>query len=137
MSWLMDLLQGALLGPAIVGSVYSVLCLAAVLWFCRRYSLRPVASPFYQPPVTVLKPVCGLEKNLGVNLRSICLQDYPDYQLIFCNQDPDDPALPLLWDIQEEFGADRVSVVVDDVQAGPNGKVNNLLGGLAEARHEI
>jgi ceramide glucosyltransferase len=137
MSWWVNLLQGALLGPTIVGSVYGILCLVAVLWFCRRHSLRPAASPSDQPPVTVLKPVCGLEKHLGANLRSICLQEYPDYQVVFCLQDPGDPALPLLWEIQQEFGADRVSVIVADVQAGLNGKVNNLLGGLAEARHEI
>jgi ceramide glucosyltransferase len=91
----------------------------------------------YQPPVTVLKPVYGLEKHLKANLRSICLQDYPEYQVIFCVQRPDDPALPLAWEIQQEFGGERVSVVVADIQAGPNGKVNNLLGGLCDARHDI
>jgi ceramide glucosyltransferase len=75
----------------------------------------------------VLKPVYGLEKHLKANLRSICLQDYPEYQVIFCMQQPDDPALPLALEIQQEFGRERMSVVVADVQAGPNGKVNTAL----------
>jgi ceramide glucosyltransferase len=137
MSWLMALLQGIALLPAVIGSAYSILSALAVLWFCRQRPLSSVARAPYQPPVTVLKPVYGPEKNLKANLRSICLQEYPVYQVVFCFQRLDDPALPLAWEIQEEFGGDRVSVVVADVQAGTNGKVNNLLGGLIEARHEI
>lgn len=137
MAWWVALLQGIVLLPAVTGSVYGMLCSLAVLRFCRQHCSCPVGQASYLPPVTVLKPVYGLEKHLRANLRSICVQDYPEYQVVFCIQDPDDPALPLVWDIQEEFGTDRVSVVVADVQAGPNGKVNNLLGGLAEARHEI
>lgn len=108
-----------------------------MLWFCRKHAPSTVVRSVFQPPVTVLKPVYGLEKNLKANLRSICLQDYPVCQVVLCFQRPDDPALPLAWEIQQEFGTNRVSVVVSQRQAGPNGKVNNLLGGLAEARHEL
>lgn len=87
--------------------------------------------------MTVLKPVHGLEKDLKGNLRSICLQDYPGYQVIFSAQRVDDPAIPLLYELQQEFRPERVSVVVTNIQAGLNGKVNNLLGALTEARHEI
>jgi ceramide glucosyltransferase len=89
------------------------------------------------PGVTVLKPVCGLEKNLAVNLRSACLQDYPDYQVVYSVQDSDDPALPLLREIQQEFGAERVSVACSVANVGVNGKINNLAGALPQARHEL
>jgi ceramide glucosyltransferase len=137
MSWVVDLLQGITLLPTVIGSVHSIISFFAVLWFCHRYAPSAVVRSVFQPPVTVLKPVYGLEKNLKANLRSICLQDYPVYQVVLCFQRPDDPALPLAWEIREEFGANRVSVVVSQIQAGPNGKVNNLLGGLTEARHEV
>ncbi len=88
------------------------------------------------PPVTILKPVRGLEKNLKSNLRSACLQDYPDFQVVLSVQDFNDPAIPLLKEIQREF-PERVSVAVEDTQAGPNGKINNLLGALRHARHDI
>jgi ceramide glucosyltransferase len=87
--------------------------------------------------VTILKPLCGLEKNQRVNLRSACLQDYPKYQVIFSVQDPDDPVMPLLKEIQQEFGPEKVSVVVENCQAGPNGKINNLLGALPHAHYDI
>ncbi|OLE19865.1 MAG: ceramide glucosyltransferase, partial [Cyanobacteria bacterium 13_1_40CM_2_61_4] len=89
------------------------------------------------PPVTILKPVCGLEKNLRENLRSACAQDYPEYQVVFSVQAPDDPALPLVRELQREFGAQRVSIAVDDRQTAPNGKIKNLLGGFPYARYDI
>lgn len=145
MASLIDLLQWLCLIPVIGGSVYGVLCVPAALRFCRQQVTGPSGpsqsgSPFAGgtwPPVTVLKPVHGLEKNLKANLRSICLQDYSDYQVVFSAQRHDDPAIPLLREIQQEFGAGRVTVVVKNLQAGMNGKVNNLLGALTEAKHDI
>ena len=112
MKWVVDLLQGITLLPTVIGSAHSVISLCVVLWFCRTRVPSSVARSVFQPPVTVLKPVYGLEKNLKANLRSICLQDYPLYQVVLCFQRPDDPALPLAWEIHQEFGANRVSVVV-------------------------
>jgi ceramide glucosyltransferase len=88
------------------------------------------------PPVTVLKPVCGLERNIERNLRSACLQDYPDYQVVFSVQRLDDPALPLLYRLQRDYGPERVSVVAVASQPVVNGKVQNLLNAFTAARHD-
>jgi len=134
---LKSLLEWMFLVPTITGSVYVVLCLIA-LW---RFHTRPpktARKPFVSwPPVTMLKPVHGLEKNQRENLRSACLQDYPLFQVVFSVQTPDDPAVPLLREIQREFGAESVTVVIGNRRAGSNGKINNMLGGLPYARHEI
>ncbi|PYU94782.1 MAG: ceramide glucosyltransferase [Acidobacteria bacterium] len=132
-----SLLEWMFLVPTITGSVYVVLCLIA-LW---RFHTRPpktARKPFVSwPPVTMLKPVHGLEKNQRENLRSACLQDYPLFQVVFSVQTPDDPAVPLLREIQREFGPESVTVVIGNRRAGSNGKINNMLGGLPYARHEI
>jgi ceramide glucosyltransferase len=94
------------------------------------------SSSLEWPPVTILKPVCGVEKNLKNNLRSACLQDYPEFQIVFSVQDPRDPVIPLVREIEEEFGRKKVSIAIEDRQAGPNGKINNLLGGLSHARYD-
>jgi ceramide glucosyltransferase len=131
------ILEWILLIPTIVGAVFAVLCLFAALRLCARPA-PPARHGFAEwPPVTMLKPVCGLEKNLKDNLRSACRQDYPEFQVVFSVQDPQDPAVPLLQDIQREFGPDRVSVAVENRPAGCNGKINNLIGGLVHARYEI
>lgn len=123
--------------PVIFGSVYALLCLAAVFRFSSR-STPDGKEPFTEwPPVTILKPICGLEKNLRTNLRTTCEQDYPDFQVVLSVQHPDDPAIPLLYEIQREFGRKRVTVAVEDCPVGPNRKINNLVGGLHHARHDI
>src|SRR5262249_18265406 len=126
-------LQWVLLLPVVAGSVYAVLC----VWAISRLRARsPRSRPLFRPPVTLLKPICGLEKDLAVNVRRACRQDYPEYQVVLSVQTRDDPALPLLREIQAEFGPDRVDVVVDGTQTAPNGKIRNLLGALPQARHD-
>jgi len=129
-------LPWALLLPVALGSLYAVACLVAVLRIASRQK-HPRKDPPFSPPVTVLKPICGLEKGLEENLRSTCIQDYPEFQVVFSVQRRDDPALPLLHRLQSEFGSERVDVVVDDAQTAPNGKIRNLLGALPRARYPV
>jgi ceramide glucosyltransferase len=112
-------------------------CWLAVLlctpWFRARKRGR--MSTGFQPALTLLKPVYGLEKNLYENLRTACMQDYPEYQVVYSVQRKDDPAIPLLCQLQAEYGRERVSVVIADEEVGLNGKINNLAGALPHARH--
>ena len=136
---MIELFQWLCLIPVVGGSLFGLLCVPAALWFCRNRAASAAATfPEGQwPPVTILKPVYGLEKDLKANLRTLCVQDYPAYQVVFSAQRSDDPAIPLLHELQQEFGPARVSVAVKNLQAGMNGKVNNLLGGLTEAKHDV
>ena len=119
-----------------VGAACWLVTLFAAPFFCKRR--RPGSGTFDTwPPVTILKPVCGLEKNLAENLRTACDQDYPDYQVVYSTQRQDDPAIGVLREIESEFGPERVSIVVSDVKIGANGKINNLAGALSAARHAI
>jgi ceramide glucosyltransferase len=130
-------LEWLFLIPTIGGSVYAVLCVIAIARL--RGSARNKSESVFEswPPVTVLKPVHGLEKNQKENLRSTCIQDYPEFQVVFSVQDPDDAAIPLLRELQREFGTERVTVAIENCRAGTNGKINNMVGGLKHARHEI
>ena len=136
MDW-SDVIQSASLVPVIVGSIYSVVCLICVAIFRFRCSIPPQVPDSGWPAVSILKPVHGLEKDLDKNLRSICLQDYPQYQVIFCVQSETDRAIPLLKRLQAEFTSDLVTVVVEKRRVGANGKINNLVGGLAYAKHDF
>lgn len=137
MSSLRHILEWIFLIPAVGGSLYAILCLLAMIRLRTRRQ-RPSRYAFDTwPPVTVLKPIYGLEKNLKENLRSVCTQDYPEYQVVFSVQRRDDPAIPLLREIEREFGGSRVSVAIEECRAGSNGKINNMIGGLKHARHDI
>jgi len=132
-----DVLLWVCLIPVICGSFYALLCMAVALWYARQRPPAFTEKALFQPPVTVLKPVYGLESGLKERLRTACQQDYPVYQVVFCVQNPADPALKVVKEIQAEFGETRVTIALRDICAGPNGKVNNLLGGLDVARHDV
>ncbi len=127
-----DILQIVLLLPVVGGSIYGVLC----IWAAARFFARPRAAETFKPPITVLKPIYGLDKGLEENLLSLCRQDYPDYQIVMAVQRTDDPALPLLRRLAAEFPA-RVTLVIKPSEPVVNGKVQNLVNALTAARHEI
>ncbi len=131
------ILQWILLIPAAGGSVYGILCLLAMVRLRTRTQRASKHAFTTWPPVTVLKPIYGLEKNLRENLSSICRQDYPKYQVVFSVQRHDDPAISLLREIAQEFGNEKVTVAIEECRAGTNGKINNMIGGLKHARHDI
>jgi len=131
------ILQWLSIIPAIGGSIYGILCVLASIRFRKRHSRRKKPSFESWPPVTILKPIHGLEKNQRENLRSTCIQDYPEFQVVFSVQDPDDAAIPLLKEIQREFGEARVTVAFGNHREGTNGKINNMIGGLQHARHDV
>ena len=134
-----EIFQVLCLIPIISGSVFSILSVWTIVSFFKTSKVGKKNPKFieFKPPVSVLKPVRGLEKNLKSQLRSICLQDYPNYQVIYSVQDPEDPALTIIKEIQDEIGSKRVAIVISDVEAGANGKVNNLLGAIKKADYEI
>jgi len=74
-----------------VAAGYEAMALLAVLVWTVRRTRTPRGQP--SQPVTLLKPLCGAEPGLYENLRSFCLQDYPQYQIVFGIQDEADPAL--------------------------------------------
>jgi ceramide glucosyltransferase len=133
---LLSLIGCICLIPAIGGSIYSLLSLIAVSRFTKQSASSSQGSFSEWPPVTILKPVCGLEKNHKESLRSACLQDYQEYQVVFAVQDPQDPVVSVLEEIREEFGPERVAIAIENRQAGPNKKINNLLGALPHARYD-
>jgi len=126
-------LEIALLTPILGGSLLSCLCLLAADRTLRR---RPPVDHSFRPPVTVLKPIYGLDKELEANLRSLCEQDYPDFQIVTAVQRSDDPALTILRRLAAEY-PDRITLVVEQSEPIVNGKVQNLVNALATARNEI
>lgn len=122
--------------PVVLGSLYGIACVAA-LAVVKRRARGQGEAPGSSAPVSVLKPVYGVEKGLRENLRSACVQDHPDFEVVFSVQREEEPALPLLVELEREFGPELVKVAVDTAQTAPNGKIRNLLGGLPRARHQL
>lgn len=114
---------------------YLLLAIAGVFRFARK--TRRATVPCDLAPVTVLKPVCGLEPELLENLRSFCDQDFTSYQVIFGVRDPNDPAIPVIEKVIGEFPDKDLSLVVNERVIGGNLKVSNLANMFETARHDI
>jgi len=130
-----SLIEALLLLPVVGGSLFYMATQVTASLFFR--SEQGQATNTNQPPVTMLKPIYGLERNLERNLRSALSQDYPDYQVVMSVQRLDDPALPLLRRLEQEYGPERATVVAVQSEPVVNGKVQNLENGLSAARHDI
>ncbi|MGA2357281.1 MAG: bacteriohopanetetrol glucosamine biosynthesis glycosyltransferase HpnI, partial [Terriglobales bacterium] len=89
------------------------------------------------PPVSILKPLKGIDPEIWENFCSHCEQDYPEFQLIFGVSDPADPAIEVVHRVQAKYPNLPIELVVCDRILGANVKVSNLAQMLPVARHEI
>ena len=93
-------------------------------------------QPGAAPPVTILKPVHGVDPEAYENFRSHCLQDYPQFEIIFTVNDGSDAAVPLIERLQREYPQRRIHLAMSQQVLGTNRKVSNLMQALPQARHE-
>jgi len=134
----MQMLDLILFVPAVLAGasfIYVCICVVSVLRFRARLKARGAST--FQPPVTILKPICGLEHELAKNLRSFCDQDYTDLQVIFGVRENTDAAIPVIKRVIAEFPDRDLSLVIDDTVIGSNYKVSNLANMFETARHDI
>ena len=130
----MGLAKLVTLSLMVASTGYWLLCLIGALKFMSR---RPVERLEGAPPVTMLKPVRGLDPDLAENCRSFCRQDYPVYQAIFGVADPQDAAIPVLQRVLEESANEQHRLVIGPEVYGPNRKISLLHQMLPFAAHEI
>jgi ceramide glucosyltransferase len=88
------------------------------------------------PPVSVLKPLKGLDDNLFDNLESICRQEYPAYEVIFSLQDYNDPAYKVARKIKDKYPEHDITILAKRCEEGLNPKVNNLIPAYRIAKYE-
>jgi len=123
-----------LLGLAAIPFIYY----GIALFSCWRFFGRPPhkTARGFTPPVSILKPIRGLDPEAYENFASFCRQDYPDYELLFCLGDREDPALPLIDRLMREFPARRIRVLFGSGRDATNDKVAKLARLVSEAAHE-
>jgi ceramide glucosyltransferase len=129
-----------LLGLVAIMAVTSTLLSLAALWWVTRGSRGRwmlVAHGDYTPPVTVFKPLKGLDEELEQNLRSFFLLDYPVYQLVFGVADEDDPAIVVVRALMSEFPDQDTRLVVGCPEFGLNPKVENLASMDRFRKHDV
>jgi ceramide glucosyltransferase len=113
---------------------YVVVILAALRFFGTKNSEQPAQ---FQPSVSILKPVRGVDFASYENFASFCRQDYPDYEILFCVNELSDSAVPVIQKLINDFPERRIRMLSGAEKFGTNQKVNNLALLAREARHEL
>ena len=119
---------------AFFGSFTSTIFLAMALLAAFRYlrnshRLHEQAGAVLSqglPPVTVLKPVHGMEPRLEETLESFFRQDYPDFEIIFGARNSEDLSLTVIAKLRAKYPNVRTRVVISGDPSWPNAKVFSL-----------
>ena len=104
---------------------------------CSGSPAAGATCPTHTPPVTIFKPLKGLDEGLEENLRSFFQLDYPTYQLLFCVADADDPAIAVVQKLLAEFPDHDAQLVVGCPAFGLNPKVENLAAMDRYRKHDV
>ncbi|KAJ1900138.1 Ceramide glucosyltransferase [Kickxella alabastrina] len=118
-----------------------LLILISHLVLQRRYvKLRPfVDRPADEyPPVTIIRPLKGVDKNMRRTLESSFCQEYPaSFEILFAVEDPEDPAIALVEDLIKQHPKVAARVLVGQDNVGINPKVNNMLKAFTRAQSDL
>jgi ceramide glucosyltransferase len=124
---------------ALAGAGYYLACLWSAWSYLRDARLRlheHATLSVNLPPVSILKPLKGVDPEIYDSFRSHCDQDYPaDYEIIFGVSEADDPAVQVVKRLQQEFPQKQIQLVVCSERLGVNVKVSNLVQMLRAARY--
>ncbi len=106
----------------------------ALLFWRSRDTGRSI--PHGRPPITILRPACGIENYVEETLASAFALDYPDYEIVFCVAEQKDPVIPLIRRLMDDHPQVPTRLLVGDDRISINPKLNNLVKGWHAAGHE-
>jgi len=130
-----SLWRDAVLLLAVIPLAYYLAATVAALRFFRRERAKELAD--FMPPVSLLKPLRGLDFGSHENFASFCRQDYPSYEILFGVNDATDPAAPIIQELIAKFPDKNIRLHIGSDEPGANRKVAKLVSLAREARHEI
>ncbi len=117
-------------------AIYGGMVMVGALRFGRRKRREDARPMPYLPPVSVLKPLHGLEPGLEENLRRFFEQDYPEYEVLFCARHENDMGLQLARSVAARYSAVPSRVLTCGEPQFPNAKMWSLATLGKAARHE-
>jgi ceramide glucosyltransferase len=106
----------------------------AIVRFRRREIREPSSRKF--PPVSLVRPLCGIDNYAADTLRSTFELDYPRYEILFCVASAKDPIVPLVESLIAKHASANARLLVGDERVSSNPKLNNVVKGWRAAAHQ-
>lgn len=119
----------------VAGGAYHVFALFCAIEFFRKGENELANHP--DTPVSILKPLKGTNPELRENLRTFCMQEYPEYEVLLGFGDRSDDGIPLTQEIASTFVDCPLRIVTSEKNLGANRKVSNLQGLYEAARYTM
>lgn len=134
----MEFLALAAAAFAIAASILHVATALIAAMRCRvgRPDQRQIPDASLLPPVTILRPLCGIDAYEADTLRSAFRLDHRNYEVILCVGSPDDPVIPLARATMRAHPHIPARLLIGDDPISPNPKLNNIVKGWREARYD-
>jgi len=123
-----------LLLALVAGSL--VYCVLTVVAAIRYRSVRPPPL-LHHTPISVLKPLAGIDDGLEENLRTFFEQRYSDFEILFAVRNPTDPAIAVAERLRARYPGVPSQLIVTGEPPYPNAKVYSLDRMLAASRHDL
>src|ERR1700674_3445943 len=119
----------------IVATFPLIYYLLAIYSSLRFFSQRLKPNSDFTPPISILKPVRGLDDGAYLNFSSFCRQNYPEYEILFCAGSVSDLNVPVIEKLARDFPNRSVRLVIGSNPAATNDKVSKLSRMVTEARY--
>jgi ceramide glucosyltransferase len=118
-----DIVSAAALAPL---AFYLFAAWAAWRFFRHSRVVVSKTADDFTPPVSILKPLHGLDRGAYDNFASFCSQNYPRYEILFAVREESDPAVPVVRRLIQDFPEISIRLLVDPNRKGTNDKVGKL-----------
>src|SRR5258708_9975440 len=106
--------------------VYYLLSLYCTLEYFRALRRLPPDGDSFAPPVSIVKPVRGIDNGAYENFATYCQLDYPEYELVFAAADPRHPVIPGIQQLHKAFPDRQLRFLTDLPRVGHDSKGNSL-----------
>lgn len=108
----------------IFGILYSLQLM--IITDVQLNKLSTKVTSYQLHPISILKPLKGVDDNLEDNLSSFFTLDYPEYEILFGINSHDDPAIAVIKKLMKRFPKITAKLIVGSSGNYLNPKINNL-----------
>ncbi len=130
-------IDSILLALAATPFIYYLISIHSSWKFFHSTTKGTQAKPAFTPPVSNIKPIRGLDPDAYENFATLCRQDYPEYELLFCISPEDKSVLPVLEKLALDFPERKIRILSGSGSDAANDKVAKLARLVSEASYDF